>query len=113
MGSQGANHPKQTQTSTELKTRTKESVSVEIRGKRLSIRTNHDPAFVQELAGYIDHKLQALQRAAPSAPFEKLLMLVSMTVAEELYSTREELDTMQKTVQTKALAMMELLDTQP
>ena len=106
MGSQGAN---QTTTNTQVNTRPKESVSVDIRGKRLSIRTNHDPEFVQELAGYIDQKLQALQRAAPSAPFEKLLMLVSMTVAEELFSTREELDMLQKGVQARAMAMMDIL----
>lgn len=109
MKSQDAN-ARQGATQTRVSTRQKESVSIDISGKRLSIRTNHDPEFVQELAGYIEQKLQALQRAAPTAPFDKLMMLVSMTVAEELFSTREELDGLQQGVQARAQAMMDILD---
>ena len=66
------------------------AVSVEIRGKRLSIKTSHDPEFVQQLARYVDNKVRSLQMAAPSAPFDKLLMLASMNVAEELFAAQEE-----------------------
>ncbi len=90
--------------------RPKESVSVEIQGKSLSLRTNHEPAFVRELAAYIDDKLGALQRAAPGAPFDKLMMLVSLTVAEELFSARADLDTMRHEVDARVQSMLAMLD---
>lgn len=89
--------------------RPRESVCIEIQGRRLSIRTNHDPTFVHELANYVDAKLKTLQQAAPSAPLEKLLMLVSMTVAEELFSTKEELGALHRHVDERAQAMDQLL----
>ena len=109
MSSHGAKHPAALSPA-RTQTRQSESVCVEIQGRRLSIRTNHDPSFVHELATYVDAKLDALQRAAPSAPLEKLLMLVSMTVAEELFSTREELHVMQRHVQDRVQALHDILD---
>lgn len=104
MSSQGIKRPASA-AGARTEARPRESVCVEIQGRKLSIRTNHDPNFVHELAGYVDAKLHALQQAAPSAPLEKLLMLVSMTVAEELFSTKEELGALQRHVDERADAM--------
>ncbi len=71
-------------------------VSVEIRGQRLSVRSNHDPAFVQRLADHIDQKVGELQKMAPSVPLSKLLMLASMTVAEELFEARQEIESFER-----------------
>ena len=65
-------------------------VEVEIRGKRLSVRTDHDPQRVHEMADYLDEKVRQLQAMAPSAPFDKLLMLASLTVVEELFEASED-----------------------
>lgn len=66
------------------------SVAIEIRGQKLSIRTDKDPAHVQELAKFVDSKAAQLQAIAPGVPLEKILMLVSMTVAEELFDVRDQ-----------------------
>lgn len=86
------------------------SVSVSIRGKALSLRTDHDPAFVQSLAHYLDRKVSALAQQAPHAPFDKLLMLASLTVAEELFQARQELDVLREEVKRSSAAMLDLLD---
>lgn len=89
--------------------RKKEPVNVEIRGQKLAIRSNHDPEFVRRLATYIDDKVGALQQAAPAVPLEKLLMLASMTVAEELFEARETLETAQRDLQKRVDACLEAL----
>lgn len=85
-------------------------INVEIQGQRLSIRSDRDPAFVQRLARYIDHIIEDLQNSAPTVPLEKLLMLASMTVAEELFETREELEELRSDLDETTDTMFELLD---
>lgn len=86
------------------------SVTIEIRGQSLQIRSDRDPAFVQRLARHIDETVEELCHAAPSAPYDKILMLASMTVAEELFETRRELRTMERKLQEHTETMCELID---
>lgn len=85
-------------------------VSVEIRGQRLSVRSNHDPEFVQRLADHIDQKVGELQQMAPAVSLSKLLMLASMTVAEELFEAREEIDRLREEITERTDAMLSLLE---
>lgn len=86
------------------------TVSVEISGKRLSIRTDHDPIFVQQLARYVDDKLGQLQSMAPSAPFEKLMLLASLTLAEELFEAQDELVNLRNDLSERTEAMIALIE---
>jgi cell division protein ZapA len=85
-------------------------VGVEIRGQRLTIRSNHDPEFVQRLASHIDGKVAELQKAAPAVSLSKLLMLASMTVAEELFEARQEIDSLRDEISERTDAMLDLLE---
>jgi cell division protein ZapA (FtsZ GTPase activity inhibitor) len=85
-------------------------INIEIGGQRLNIRSDRDSAFVQHLARYIDHKLEELQNAAPTMPMNKLLILASMTVAEELFESREELRQMRRQLKDTTQTMFDLID---
>lgn len=85
-------------------------VDVQIRGQRLAIRTDHDPEFVRRLAAHIDEKVARLQENAPSVPLSKLLMLASMTVAEELFEAREEIGHLRQAIQERTSAMLDLIE---
>ena len=97
-------------TSTSARSEGPKAVSVEIRGQQLSVRSNHNPEFVRKLAEHIDQKVEQLQQAAPAAPFSKLLMLASMTVAEELFEAREEIGRLRDEISQRTDAMLALLD---
>lgn len=84
-------------------------ISVKIGGQTLSIRTTHQADFVQALAGHIDEKVAELNQMAPSASFPKLLMLASMTVAEELFEARQEIDRLRDEITEHTDAMLALL----
>lgn len=86
------------------------SITIEIRGQSMQIRSDRDPAFVQSLAHHIDDTVEELCSAAPSAPYDKILMLASMTVAEELFETRRELRQMQRELQARTESMLDLID---
>ncbi len=85
-------------------------INIEIRGQRLSIRSDRDPAFVRRLANYIEDTFDELQNAAPTAPYNKLLMLASMTVAEELFETRDQLRRMRGQLEETTESMFDLID---
>ena len=87
-----------------------DTVSIEIRGKRLSIRTDHDPEYVRELSRYVDDKIKELQMMAPSAPFEKLLMLASLTLAEELFEAQSDLVDIKDNLNERTEAMLALIE---
>ena len=87
-----------------------DTVSIEIRGKRLSIRTDHDPEYVRELSRYVDDKINELQMMPPSAPFEKLLMLASLTLAEELFEAQGELVDIKNDLSDRTEAMLALIE---
>jgi cell division protein ZapA (FtsZ GTPase activity inhibitor) len=76
----------------------------------LNVRSDHDPEFVRELADHIDNIVAEIQENAPAVPLSKLLMLASMTVAEELFEAREELDRLRGTIEERTDAMMTLLE---
>jgi cell division protein ZapA (FtsZ GTPase activity inhibitor) len=97
-------------TSTAAHPRQSGPISVEIRGQRLTIRSDKESAFVEGLAKYIDTKVAELQSAAPTASFDKLLMLASLTVAEELFETRGQIDDMRRQLKERSAAMVSLLE---
>ncbi len=103
--------PSTTSASTETTRGTEtQPVTIEIRGQRLTIRSDRDPEFVQRLAGYIDSTLQQLHESAPTAPNDKLLLLAGMTVAEELFEMRDQLDEMQQRLDETTETMFDLID---
>ena len=89
---------------------TPQKVDVKIRGQKLSVRSDRDPEFVQKLADHIDEKVSELQKGAPTVPLSKLLMLASMTVAEELFEARDQIDHLREAVRDRTDAVLELLD---
>ena len=83
--------PTATQDAEATEERVAESVTVIIRGKPLKLRSD-EPHRLQQWARYLDDQLGDLQRSAPSAPFEKLLMAVSLNIVKELFDAREAHD---------------------
>lgn len=95
--------------STTTKT-TSGSVDVRICGKKLSIRSDQDPKHVTELADYVNGKVESLRELAPSVPVEKLLMLASLTIAEELFDARGDNDALRATLKKRVDAAIALVD---
>lgn len=117
MGTHGSDHPdrQDVRTSTTSETKPTESretgrVDVEIQGQTLTIRSDRDPEVVRELAQYVDTKVREIRDAAPRASNDKLLMMTSLTVAEELFEAREEIDELQDEIQNRVAEMRQLIE---
>lgn len=99
--------PTATRDAETIEERPAESVTVIIRGKPLKLRSD-EPARLQQWAKYLDDQLAELQRSAPSAPFEKLLMAASLNIVKELFDAREAHDQLSAELQER-IAVIEAL----
>lgn len=85
-------------------------VIVHIRGQKLSIKSDRDPRHVNELAAHVDGKVGVLQDAAPAVSLDKLLMLASMNIAEELFEARRQNEELREALKTRVDAAMAIVD---
>lgn len=69
----------------------KQSVEVELAGQRLVIRTDEGPAYVQELAEYVDAQLKQLAGNAGRSTLnvQRLALLVAIALADELFREKD------------------------
>jgi cell division protein ZapA len=65
-------------------------VPVEIHGQRYPIRSNLDPAYVAELAAYVDEKMRLASRETPTSDTLKVAVLAALNIADECFRARDE-----------------------
>lgn len=63
-------------------------VSVEILGLRYPIRSALDPAYVTELAAYVDAKMMAASDESGHDDSLKIAVLAALNIADELFRVR-------------------------
>ena len=54
-----------------------------------NVRSADDPAYVQELADYVDRKLQQISDSTPSVDTLKVAILAALNIADELFRLRK------------------------
>jgi cell division protein ZapA len=86
-------------------------ITVEIGGQRYPIRSNLDPAYVAELAAYVDTKMRAAMDAAPTSDSLGLAILVALNIADELFRARLQENSVSGSLTERALRLEQLLDT--
>ena len=86
-------------------------VTVEISGQRYPIRSGLDPAYVAELAAYVDDKMRAASDAAPSTDMLGLAVLVALNLADECFRARQQASSSDSDLHQRALKLEQLVDT--
>lgn len=85
-------------------------VTVEIGGQRYPIRSNLDPAYIAELAAYVDAKMRAASDSAPAADGLGLAILVALNIADELFRARDRQSNTSGDLAERALRLEQLVD---
>jgi cell division protein ZapA len=88
----------------------KSVVTVDIAGQRYPIRSGLDPAYVAELAAYVDKKMRAAAEAAPSTDTLGLAVLVALNLADEYFRARQNESSSQGHLNERALRLEQLVD---
>ena len=85
-------------------------VTVEIGGVRYPIRSGLDPAYVAELAAYVDEKVRAASEAAPATDLLSVAVLVALNIADECFRARQQQSSTGMELQERALRLEQLVD---
>jgi len=65
-------------------------VTIEIHGQRYAVKSDLDPAYIAELATYLDQKMRQAADELSSADTLRVAIIAALNVADELYRTRAE-----------------------
>lgn len=65
-------------------------VTVDIHGQVYPIRSGLDPAYVAELAAFVDEKMRLASHETPAGDTLKLAVLAALNIADECFRARDE-----------------------
>jgi cell division protein ZapA len=85
-------------------------VHVEIHGHRYPIRSGLDPAYVAELAAFVDGKMQLAAKECPQGDTLKVAVLAAINIADELHHARDEAKDHDSGVARRAEELERMLD---
>lgn len=85
-------------------------VTLEIAGERLSLRTDRDEAFLQELAAYVSSQIETLRGSARNVAIQHVYLLVALKLADELYDERERSAALMSELADRSKRMIDMVD---
>jgi cell division protein ZapA len=87
----------------------KQSIEVEIAGQRLVIRSDQGPAYVQELADYVDAQLRAISSGRAAFNLQRAALLVAIQLADDLFREKDLHRRLRQKVEAKLSAIDQAL----
>jgi cell division protein ZapA len=85
-------------------------ISVEIHGQQYPVRSSLDPAYVAELAGYVDEKMRAAARETPASDTLKVAVLAALNIADEYFRIRDEERRIDESIAARTGELERMLD---
>ncbi len=85
-------------------------VPVVIQGLRSPVKSSLDPAYVAELAAYVDEKMRLASEANDTTDFLRVAVLAALNLADEVFRHRTERDDRSTVLATRAGELERLLD---
>jgi len=88
------------------------TVVLYIAGQRYAIKTDADPAYLHQLAAFVDEQYDAL--SAPSRPGspQKISLLTALRIADELFKERAATNALKKNIRLKSNRILDIIDAQ-
>ena len=85
-----------------------ESVQIEIFGQVYTIKGKEDPAYIRELAGFIDAKMREIQRGTGTIDPHRVAILTALTITDELFKVRRQYGSLEKTADKVTKRILDL-----
>ena len=85
-------------------------VTVEINGLRYPIRSHLDPAYVADLAAYVEEKMRLAARESPAGDTLKIAVLAALNIADEYFRARDERSAQRSDLTERTRQLEQLLD---
>ena len=88
----------------------KRKVHLELGGRRFTIRSDDDDAYLGSLSQFINDKITAMRRNTGKVETAELALLVLLDVTDELFRERDHNDVLKSDVQKRAQALLGAID---
>jgi|TARA_B110000467_G_scaffold69292_1_gene63003 cell division protein ZapA len=87
-------------------------VKVNILGQEYVIRTSADPAYIKEVAAYMNEKMDELISSGidPNSQQLKIAVLAGMNITDELFAQKESKKKLIDSVEAKTIAITEFVE---
>ena len=85
-------------------------VHVEIHGQQYPIRSSLDPAYVAELAAYVDQKMRAASRETTAGDTLKVAVLAALNIADEYFKVQTDERQRHESLTSRAGELERMLD---
>jgi cell division protein ZapA len=85
-------------------------VPVVIQGQRYPVRSTLAPAYVAELAAYVDQKMRLASEANDTSDFLRVAVLAALNLADEVFRHRADRESDATAVATRAGEIERLVD---
>jgi cell division protein ZapA len=83
---------------------------VDILGSEYTLRGDLDPGIMDKVTVLLDQRIKEVQSAMPSASKVHLVILTALNIAYDYLQAKEELEQMEKMVETKGHQWISKLD---
>lgn len=87
-----------------------QSVDVRILSETYRIRSGGNPEYVKQLAEYVDMRMNEVSETTPTVDSLKIAILVALNIADDYFSAREELNSLDERIRSKSESMIALLE---
>lgn len=87
-------------------------VKVNIFGQDYNIKTTADPKYIEEVAEYIDQRMQEVKESGVDATSQQLriAVLASMNITDELFQHKQNKNILIDKVEARTLAISEFIE---
>ncbi|MFA5073483.1 MAG: cell division protein ZapA [Nitrospirota bacterium] len=87
-----------------------DSVQVEIFGHTYSIKGRDNPAYIRELAAFLDAKMQEVQKATGTVDPHRVAILTALTFADELHALKKDLTALTQSADTRTNQLLDITE---
>ncbi len=87
-----------------------DNVVVTIFGTEHAIKSDADPAYIREVAAYVDGKMRESAARSSVKAGTTVAVLAALNIADELFREREDDQLAQRELETKLVSLCERLD---
>ena len=85
-------------------------IQVEIFGRVYKVRGDEDQGYIEELARYVDSKMQTIAETSGTIDSLKVAILAALNIADELFKIQNERERSEERVTIKANELADALD---
>ena len=85
-------------------------VLVEVYGQKYPIKTELDPRYVEQLATFVESRMELAAKSSPSSDAVGLAVLAALNITDEFFRTRANLTNTSGSLTARAEALEKMVD---